>query len=195
MTIHHVLGLVHYPCLGKEGEVQSTSIFNVDVHDNARVVSTYGLDAFHVIHPVDAQREMVEAMTGFWKTDKARLRNPDRAHALSKTHAIASIEESIKWIQAHLSDKYEIVVTSAIAREQNTGYGEMRALIEAPESTDKTYLWLFGTGHGLADVVMEMADHTLAPLYGPTAYNHLSVRAAIAIILDRLFAVDAPAIT
>jgi hypothetical protein len=31
-----------------------------------------------------------------------------------------------------------------------------------------------------------LADYTLKPIYGPVDYNHLSVRAACAIILDRL---------
>ena len=37
-----------------------------------------------------------------------------------------------------------------------------------------------------APSVMARADLRLEPLTGPTDYNHLSVRAAAAIILDRL---------
>jgi hypothetical protein len=33
---------------------------------------------------------------------------------------------------------------------------------------------------------MESCDHILDPIRGKTRYNHLSVRSAVAIILDRL---------
>jgi hypothetical protein len=55
-------------------------------------------------------------------------------------------------------------------------------------------LLVFGTGWGLAPSVLAAADVRLAPVYrdpllmapGEAPYNHLSVRAAVAIILDRL---------
>jgi tRNA (guanine37-N1)-methyltransferase len=51
---------------------------------------------------------------------------------------------------------------------------------------ERPFLLLFGTGHGLAQEVLERADLALPPIR-PGSYNHLSVRAACAIILDRLF--------
>jgi tRNA (guanine37-N1)-methyltransferase len=45
---------------------------------------------------------------------------------------------------------------------------------------------LFGTGHGLAPEVLNSAEFSLPPIR-PGTYNHLSVRAACAITLDRLF--------
>ncbi len=50
-------------------------------------------------------------------------------------------------------------------------------------------LLVFGTGWGLADEVIQGADALLEPVRAreATGYNHLSVRAACAIILDRLF--------
>jgi hypothetical protein len=45
---------------------------------------------------------------------------------------------------------------------------------------------LFGTGFGMAPAMLDRADFALAPLLGPGEYNHLSVRAAAGIILDRL---------
>jgi hypothetical protein len=49
------------------------------------------------------------------------------------------------------------------------------------------YLLLFGTGWGITDDVFSRADLFLEPIEGPTAYNHLSVRSAVSISLDRLF--------
>ncbi len=47
-------------------------------------------------------------------------------------------------------------------------------------------LFLFGTGWGLTEEVLEQADDILEPIRGAGAYNHLSVRSAAAILLDRL---------
>jgi len=43
------------------------------------------------------------------------------------------------------------------------------------------------TTSALTDEVMAMSDHILEPIRANSKYNHLSVRAAVAIILDRLF--------
>jgi hypothetical protein len=47
------------------------------------------------------------------------------------------------------------------------------------------FLMLFGTGWGLTREVKDGSDYVLAPIEGK-GYNHLSVRSAVAIILDRL---------
>ena len=57
---------------------------------------------------------------------------------------------------------------------------------EKLRSGDHPYLLTFGTGFGLADEIMGQMDYILDPIWGPTAFNHLSVRSAAAIILDRL---------
>ncbi len=61
-------------------------------------------------------------------------------------------------------------------------YEQAKGMVTA----DKAILLLFGTAWGLADEVMDMADYLLDPVEGYTDYNHLSVRSAVAIILDRL---------
>ena len=54
------------------------------------------------------------------------------------------------------------------------------------EDEDISILILFGTGWGLAREVLERADLILSPVLGKGNYNHLSVRSAAAIIVDRL---------
>ena len=51
---------------------------------------------------------------------------------------------------------------------------------------DRPILLLFGTGFGIEAEVMKSFDYILAPVYGSCDYNHLCVRSAVAIILDRL---------
>jgi hypothetical protein len=79
-----------------------------------------------------------------------------------------------------------VVVTSA--KPQGTvPYSALRRRLDDGAHA----LVLFGTGSGLADSVLGLADLVLAPIVGPadadgTRWNHLSVRSAAAIILDRL---------
>jgi len=47
-------------------------------------------------------------------------------------------------------------------------------------------LLVFGTAWGLSESIKRAADYVLDPVKGNTNYNHLPVRAAAAIILDRL---------
>ncbi|HZD39963.1 MAG TPA: RNA methyltransferase, partial [Terriglobales bacterium] len=47
-------------------------------------------------------------------------------------------------------------------------------------------LILLGTGWGLAESIFSQSDFALDAIEGYTDYNHLSVRSAAAIILDRL---------
>ena len=74
------------------------------------------------------------------------------------------------------------MVTTARRRTGNLSYGRLRKMLDDPTPV----LLAFGTAWGLTDAFMAEADHTLAPLAGPGAYNHLSVRSAVSIILDRL---------
>ena len=69
-------------------------------------------------------------------------------------------------------------------RAERLSYAELRARLE--RSDTPPVLLLFGTGFGMAPAVLERADLALPPVFGPGAYNHLSVRAAAGIILDRL---------
>ena len=88
--------------------------------------------------------------------------------------------------RAALGEDSELWVTSA-----SRGQGEplpFEAGRRFLSTEGPPVLLCFGTGWGLAPSVMALATHRLAPIASPRAdgYNHLSVRAAVAIILDRL---------
>ena len=78
--------------------------------------------------------------------------------------------------------KVEKVATGASPHPNSIGYGGLRRLIEEKR---RAFFLLFGTGWGLTQEVKESADYVLSPIEGK-GYNHLSVRSAVAIILDRL---------
>jgi len=54
------------------------------------------------------------------------------------------------------------------------------------QRTTQPFLIVFGTGWGLTESILAQSDYVLEPIEGGTDYNHLSVRAAAAIIMDRL---------
>ena len=51
---------------------------------------------------------------------------------------------------------------------------------------ERPVLLVFGTGHGLAFEALERCDGALRPIRYLEGYNHLPVRGAAAIVLDRL---------
>ena len=54
------------------------------------------------------------------------------------------------------------------------------------EENPSSYVLLFGTGYGLAPEIFDASDALLDPIGDPHTWNHLSVRSAVAIVLDRL---------
>lgn len=173
--------LVHHPCVNRNGEIFTTSITNLDVHDIARSSRTYGIDAFYVVTPIKAQRDMANRIVGYWAED-GKARNPDRNVALEVVRVVASIDDAIAEERSILGRDPLLVITSAKARDA-TPCATFR-----PRLAHESALLLFGTGYGLAPAVVQRADVVLEPLLGASAdaYNHLSVRSAAAIFLDRL---------
>ena len=53
-------------------------------------------------------------------------------------------------------------------------------------NSDKAVFLLFGTAWGLHHDAIDDADYVLKAIEGNSPYNHLSVRAAAGIIIDRL---------
>jgi len=76
-----------------------------------------------------------------------------------------------------------LVVTSAREGPNRTTFSALRAQLE---NSQNPLLLVLGTGWGLAPEVIDQADVQLEPVRGPSNYNHLSVRSAAAVILDRL---------
>jgi hypothetical protein len=92
------------------------------------------------------------------------------------------LAEVVGIIETDCGQKPELLVTSASLADATLTYSEARERIQQ----GRPLLILFGTGWGLTKEVLAMADSTLAPIQGFSHYNHLSVRSAVAIILDRL---------
>jgi hypothetical protein len=177
------IALVHFPVLDAQKAIVTTAITNLDVHDLARSARTYGCSDYFLVHPIDAQRELVAKITDHWLNGSSGKRIPDRKEALALVRAVPSLAD----VYAALGGRDQIDVWVTAAREvaPPITLAEGRARI----ATDgKPVLVVFGTGWGLAPSVIAEADETLQSIKAghPTGYNHLSVRAACAITLDRL---------
>ena len=72
---------------------------------------------------------------------------------------------------------------SAKGGEARLTFADLR---ESLKNEQSPVLLLLGTGWGLTQEVFAQAEAILEPIQGCGAYNHLSVRAAAAIMLDRL---------
>ncbi len=179
------LGLVHHPIKNKRNELVTTSVTNLDIHDIARSCRTFGIQRYYLITPLQAQHQLVKRILGHWQESKSSEYNPDRQDALSIAELVNSVEEAIEQIINREGQKPLVAVTGANFSESD---GEVKNLIDKISVDKKPLLLLFGTGWGLHASVIELADFMLAPLKGAAedGYNHLSVRSAVAIYLDRV---------
>lgn len=178
------VALVHHPCLDKEGAVYTTSLTNLDVHDIARSSRTFGVECYYIMTPILAQQELAQTIASFWDEGPGRSRNPDRTEALRTVRVVPSIAAAVAEETAAAGSRPLVVATSAREVEGALTYADGRRRIESAPGA----LVLFGTGHGLAHEVIDDADVVLEPIRGKDPYNHLSVRSAAAVILDRLLA-------
>ncbi|MDR1831471.1 MAG: RNA methyltransferase [Fusobacteriaceae bacterium] len=177
------VALVHYPVYNRKHEEVCTSVTNFDIHDISRTCRTYGVREYHLIIPADAQKVLTERIISYWREGAGGNYNKNRGEAFGITRVTGSIEKLIHRITTENGAAPVIVTTSARTFTGSTSY---EALAKAIRNDERPYLILFGTGWGLTDAVMDMADVILEPIRGKSEYNHLSVRAAAAIILDRL---------
>ncbi|HHE39269.1 MAG TPA: RNA methyltransferase [Candidatus Cloacimonetes bacterium] len=176
------LGLVHHPVYNKFRKVVTTSITNLDIHDISRSCLTFGVKSFFIINPIPTQKLMLNRILKFWKSEIANEYNPDRVNALSIINYAESIESSIQQIKKQEEVDPIIITTTAVKQKNHLKFEEYHKL-----KINKPVLLLFGTGNGLTDQVHNLADYILEPIYGVQNYNHLSVRSAAAIVLDRLY--------
>lgn len=178
------VGLVHYPVYNKNNDIVVTSVTNFDIHDISRTCRTYNVKNYFIITPLDVQKELTNRIIGFWQDGEGVEFNKNRNEAFEKTRLMDSIEDSIKRITEIEGEEPRIITTSAKVFSNSVSY---KQLSEEIYNDDKPYLLLFGTGWGLTDEIMDMSYKILNPIRGETEYNHLSVRSAVSIILDRLF--------
>ena len=172
-------------------QVGTTSVTSLDIHDIARSACTFGIKRYFLVTPLLDQQRIVERLLEFWKTGVGVAYNPHRHQAVKQVELADSLNQVIAAIEEKEGKSPLLVATSARYHDEGFGhkiitYFEQKRVWQA----DRPVLLLFGTGHGIAPEVLERCDYLLVPIEGFSDFNHLSVRSAVAIILDRWLGIN-----
>lgn len=173
------VALVHHPVLDRRGDEIASTVDHFDVMDASRLSLTYPVWRIYVVNPVPAQRALVERLIAHGNDAAGR---DEHRGAFSKTTWAPDLETVIAEHEDELGVVPTVVATSAQASTRSVGFGELRQRMLDGEAI----LLLVGKAWGLAPRVLDEADVRLEPIDAGTGFNHLSVRSAVAIMLDRL---------
>ena len=177
------LALVHYPVYNKNMQIVTTAVTNFDIHDIARSAATYDVKRYYIVHPNPTQKEIVDKILDYWQNGYGRVYNPDRNQALESVSLKEDIASAVNDIE-NITGKKPIVVTTDAREYPNTvSYVKIKEIVK---NENRPLLVIFGTGWGIEEKTMAGFDYILEPIRGASDYNHLCVRSAAAIILDRL---------
>jgi len=182
------VALVHYPAYNSHLEVVSTAFKSIDAHDISRDATTYGVKKFYLVNPVEEQRRLAERLVNHWVKGEGKNFNETKSKAFGIISIIKTIQEAVEKIKEAEGQTPKIVATDARFSNNMTGYQELREKIF---ENAEPFLILFGTGWGLTHETIKEVDYVLKPISGYREFNHLSVRSAAAIVLDRLLSCGA----
>ncbi|MFO7760798.1 MAG: RNA methyltransferase [Desulfobia sp.] len=175
------LALVHYPVYNKHKQVVGSAVTNLDIHDIARACRTFGVDNFYVVTPFGDQQELVEKIVSHWQTGHGAFYNIDRQEALTTVSLCGDLDSLYNRLVRGGTKPFVLATCASPGRESLT-FLQVREKFAQYERI----LLLFGTAWGLTEEIISGADAVLSPIKGRGNYNHLSVRSAVAIILERL---------
>jgi hypothetical protein len=175
--------LLHHPVYDTNGAVVATAVTNMDVHDLARIGKTFGVRGIYVATPVRALRLLAEKIIQHWQEGFGAGYNETRREALALVRTVSDLDTAILEVERDAGERPILVATSAKAAPGRTSFAELR---ERLTGSNAPHLMILGTGWGLTQEIVERADLVLEPIRGVGDYNHLPVRAAAAIMLDRL---------
>ena len=176
------VALTHYPVVNKNGSTIVSAVTNLDLHDMSRAAKTYGVQSLYVITPLADQKALIEKIVSHWLSGYGSIYNPKRGKALELICIKDSLDDVIDHIRSNGEGPPKIVATCARDSHRSINFGKFREMLKS----GRPYLLVFGTAWGLSEDFIVGADYILEPIKGNTGYNHLSVRSAAAIILDRL---------
>jgi len=169
------LALLHHPVYDKNGAVVTTAVTNMDVHDIGRLARTFAVRGYYVCTPVLILRH--------WETGPGATYNATRKEALATVRLAEDLDGAIADVERETGVLPRVVATSARNGQGRLGFDRLRERLQAPGRPEMLVL---GTGWGLTPEVLARVDDVLEPIGGSGDYNHLSVRSAAAIMLDRL---------
>ena len=177
------IALVHHPVLDRRGDVVTSAVTNLDIHDLARLATTYNLSRYYLVTPAEEQQILASRIIDHWQKGAGASYNPDRCQALDCLQVVNNLDEALAdWRSLVGSDGFAML--TGASHQDGVEYPEASTL-----ATERPMMLVFGTGHGLAPEIYASALPCLQPVRAGQ-YNHLSVRTAAAIMLDRLIGED-----
>lgn len=180
------VALMHGQVVNKKGEEISSALTHFDLHDIARSCRTYGVSRYYIVTPLETMRYLAQRMISYWNAGLGAEAIPNRKDAIEIVEVVTYLEEVEERIEEREGKRPKKFSTSARADRGVVSYEEVSDLIR---STDHPVLIIFGTAYGLTTQVRESCDGEL-PAIRSGRWNHLSVRSAVAVVLDRLVGED-----
>ena len=177
------VALLHDQMVDKNNRLVTTSITLIDIHDIARSCRTYGMQNFFIVHPAETVRALATKLTTHWDEGFGATYNPNRKDALGLVKILPTLDDVVQIAKERAGKRPKLVATSARPGSDRITYAKMR---ELQKESDEHFIIMFGTGWGMSPELLTRADYILDPIDGPSDYNHLSVRSAVAITLDRI---------
>ena len=178
------LALVHYPVLNRHGELITSAITNMDIHDIARLARTYEISAYYLVTPLSDQQVLARRLVDHWLEGVGGGINPDRREAMGLIKIAGDIQKVCREITIETGRSVFVYATTAKKWPNSVDWSDLRKTIE--DQGGYSILLLFGTAYGFDNSVLESVDGVISPIESNREYNHLPVRSAVAITLDRL---------
>lgn len=182
MTNNLYLALIHSPVVNKHGKAIGSALTTIDLHDIARAAMTFGAKGFYVVTPFEDQQVLAHKIIEHWTEGVGGEINPDRKQALELIRVAPTFEDACADINKEHKNRLITICTSA------KEYGKSVSIEKLKEELNKEnpYIIAFGTAWGLSEQFIEYCDMILEPIKGNGEFNHLSVRSAVSIYLDRI---------
>lgn len=174
--------LLHDEMVDKQKKLVTASLTLIDIHDIARSATTYCTQGLYIAHPAPLMRKLARTLKEHWEEGFGSTYNPNRKEAIGNVHIVSDLDEAITAIDKRSGKLPKLIATSARDGGKRISFDQGKELLAGGDP----YLLLLGTGWGMSEPLLKRADYFLQPVKGPGDYNHLSVRSACAIMLDRL---------
>ncbi len=176
------VALIHFPVRNKKGEPIGSALTTIDLHDIARASITFGVRGFFVVTPYKDQAALARQVIEHWTRGVGGKLNPFRKKALELIRVTSTFEDAVKEIKTERKKSVVKIATSAKKTDGSIKTREFKKMLD----NNNSHLLIFGTAWGLSEGLISDCDFTLNPITGSSEYNHLSVRSAVSIYLDRI---------
>ena len=178
------VALLHEHMVDKNSDSITASVTLIDIHDISRSCKTFGCANFFIAHPSEEMQNLLNTMKSHWDEGYGSTYNPNRKEALQYTHIVQSLDDILVCLEGKYGKKPILVASSAKEGRDRMPFKEFSNLLQ--NDSDTPFVLMLGTGWGMSEYLLDKATYFLEPIKGFSKYNHLSVRSACAIMLDRI---------